>query len=351
LKARKGSTTKSYTKPSNRVSSIKPLQAQLPKGSTVTLDIFEKWIKVPNVIGLSKESAEQKLHKYGIKIKSYTVKHSDKDTGIILNCNPSELKPGESTNLTISQKTPSGMIFVQGGSFKRFSIKKNTHEKLIHKVTIDDFYIGKYEVSHKEYIKFLNTLGITSNGIYNVSKYINLDNKDATIDYYNGNFFFEGSSYASSPDCPVVNVTWHGADAYCRWKGGRLPTEAEWEYAAKGGRESNDYIFSGSNSLEQVAWYCDNSKDKTHPVGQKQPNELGIYDMSGNVWEWCNDRYDDDYYSSSPISNPQGPENGYKNVNRGGSCLGAGFFCSISYRGGSYGSYLRRGFRFAKTAE
>lgn len=112
----------------------------------------------------------------------------------------------------------------------------------------------------------------------------------------------------------------------------RLPTKAEWEYAARGGNRSRGYKYSGSDNIGSVAWYTDNSGETTHPVGQKQSNELGLYDMSGNVWEWCQDWYDNNYYGSSPSQNPKGPSSGYFRVGRGGSWGGNAWGCRVSYR-------------------
>lgn len=116
---------------------------------------------------------------------------------------------------------------------------------------------------------------------------------------------------------PIVNVTWQDAADYAQWAGCRLPTEAEWEYAAKGGKQSKGYKYSGSNNPLEVGWCFENSAASTHPVGEKLPNELGIYDMSGNVWEWCSDWYGK--YSSGAQANPKGPYDGSYRVVRGGS--------------------------------
>ena len=133
---------------------------------------------------------------------------------------------------------------------------------------------------------------------------------------------------------PIINVTHYDAVAYCNWLGEkfggdwRLPTEAEWEYAAKGGNKSYGYTYSGSNDLETVGWFANNAGGQTNSVGRKKPNELGIYDMSGNVREWCSDWYRADYYVSSPSSNPRGPSSG-SNVQR--VVRGGGWGCGPAY--------------------
>ena len=116
----------------------------------------------------------------------------------------------------------------------------------------------------------------------------------------------------------------------------RLPTEAEWEYAARGGNRSQGYKYSGSNNLNSVAWYRDNSGETTHDVGQKSPNELGIYDMSGNVSEWCSDWDDRNYYRSSPQTNPLGPSSGSYRVSRGGCWSYFARYCRVSDRSSDY---------------
>ena len=135
---------------------------------------------------------------------------------------------------------------------------------------------------------------------------------------------------------PVENVSWNDCQEFISklnritGKTFRLPTEAEWEYAARGGKKSRGYQYSGSNNLADVAWYEDNSGSKTHTIGSKQANELGIYDMTGNVWEWCQDWYGK--YSSSSQTNPTGATSWSYRVIRGGSWFNAARYCRSSFR-------------------
>ena len=137
---------------------------------------------------------------------------------------------------------------------------------------------------------------------------------------------------------PIKNVSWHDVKIFIEklnvktGKRYRLPTEAEWEYAARGGYKSKNFIYSGSNFLDEVGWYDGNSNNKTHEVGKKQPNELGLYDMSGNVWEWCNDFYEENYYTKSSINILIGPVTGVSVVLRGGAWSSENIFCNNCYR-------------------
>lgn len=200
------------------------------------------------------------------------------------------------------------MVYVQGGTFRMGATVEQgsgaSSDEKVHSVTLSDFHIGKYEVTQGLWKEVMGE---------NPS-----DNK-------------AGDNY------PVETVSWEDCQRFIERLNNRtglhfrLPTEAEWEYAARGGRKSRGYKYSGTTyDLESVAWYDGNSDYATHPVGQKQANELGLYDMSGNVWEWCQDWYGS--YGSSAQTDPTGPQSGANRVMRGG-CYGFGAWsCRVSYR-------------------
>ncbi|MBS3769016.1 MAG: formylglycine-generating enzyme family protein [Bacteroidales bacterium] len=149
---------------------------------------------------------------------------------------------------------------------------------------VDSMEVGKYEVTNQQYTKFMNSIGVDSTGCYEGIKYIFLNGTTGIT--YNGENFISGNGWES---LPVVNVTWVGANSFCQWMGGRLPTEKEWYYASK-----PYYPYGGSDySLDEVAWYKENSNGQLHAVGIKTPNAYGLFDMTGNAAEWCLNGYND----------------------------------------------------------
>jgi sulfatase modifying factor 1 len=188
---------------------------------------------------------------------------------------------------------PAGMTHVKGGCFNMgdtFGVG-NPRETPVHKVCLDDFYMDKYLVTQGAYEKLVGRNPSKLSGI------------------------FEGC-----PTCPVVRVNWDDSNAYCAIAGRRLPTEAEWEYSARDGGKNEKWAgTSDEKILVEFAWYDKNSEKKTHPVGERRPNSLGLYDIDGNVFEWVADWYDADYYKKSPELNPKGPPSGQYRVLRGGS--------------------------------
>lgn len=156
------------------------------------------------------------------------------------------------------------------------------------------FYIDKYETTCQQYVDFLNSIEVSRYGHSYIDPfssagvtYINVGSINVPIRHNGDKFYFSPNSIFPSQDCPIGYVTWEGARAYAKWKGGRLPSHNEWEYAAQGGQLSNGFTYSGSNNLNEVGWYSSNSSYQTHSVGSKKSNELGIFDMTGNVNEYC----------------------------------------------------------------
>ena len=238
------------------------------------------------------------------------------------------------------RKVPENMVFVQGGSFQMGDTFGGgaTDQKPVHPVTVSSFYLGTNAVTQKEWRDVMGS----------------------------------NPSYFKADDLPVVNVSWLDAVQYCNKlsarkglepcyefnganvicdfskNGFRLPTEAEWEFAARGGVRSKGTMYSGAAKPDGIGWLASNSEGAPHPVGQKKPNELGLFDMTGNVWQWCWDRYAP--YGAGPQTDPQGASSGDNRVLRGGSWNSSDW--SIAHRNESWavGSTNDEGFRVAAGA-
>ena len=195
------------------------------------------------------------------------------------------------------------MIAVKGGTFQMGSDDGYEWEKPVHRVTLSDYYIGETEVTQELWSAVMGS---------------------------------NPSRFSGNMQCPVEMVSWNDCQTFIsklnELTGAtfRLPTEAQWEFAARGGNNSQGYIYSGSNTIDDVAWYTSNSSSTTHPVKTKAPNELGIYDMSGNVLEWCSDWYGS--YSSAAQTDPTGSSTGSNRVRRGGSWFDFATDCRVASR-------------------
>jgi formylglycine-generating enzyme required for sulfatase activity len=194
------------------------------------------------------------------------------------------------------EKEGTQMVLIPAGSFEmgdHFN-EGDSDEKPVHKIALDAFYMDIYEVTVGQFSKFLKQSGYT----------------------YRGNWS-RVAEYSSGDAYPMVLVTWNDAAAYAKWAGKRLATEAEWEYAARGGLVGKRYPWGNNDPTPDKAHY-DSGQSKTKAVGNYPPNGYGLYDMAGNVWEWCVDRYGSGYYENSPTKNPPGVGTGTLRVARGG---------------------------------
>jgi len=232
------------------------------------------------------------------------------------------------------------LLLIKGGAFTMGSPESEPEREsgeIQHRVTLSDFYLSEKAVTNEQYCRFLNAKGVYSNGQFNLSGYGNqtlIEAHEWGVQYANG--VWQPSQGKSN--YPVVNVSWYGAKAYCDWAGGRLPTEAEWEYACRAGTTTP--FNTGRNLTTSQANYNGNypydgnTKGKylkhTQPVGSYAPNDWGLYEMHGNVWEWCSDWYDS--YSSNAQTNPQGPSSGNDRVFRGGCWYNHAHYCRSSLR-------------------
>jgi len=189
------------------------------------------------------------------------------------------------------------MVLIPAGEFEMGSNAGRNDEKPVHTVYLDAFYMDKYEVTNAQYKKFMDATGYKAPALWDDPRF-------------------------NDPQHPIVGVDWNDANEYCKWAGKRLPAEAEWEKAARSGLVRKEYPWGDTLSHEDANYEGTGGKDKweyTSPVGSFAPNGYGLYDMVGNVYEWCADWYDENYYASSPKLNPMGPGSGKERVFRGGS--------------------------------
>ncbi|MFQ5716933.1 MAG: formylglycine-generating enzyme family protein [Nitrospinales bacterium] len=207
----------------------------------------------------------------------------------------------------VSPATGITLVEIPAGCFQMGSDAEEDNEQPVHEVCLDRFYIGKHEVTQKEWKTVMG----------------------------------ENPSQFKGDNLPVDNISWNDAREFTTKLNAmeterkyRLPTEAEWEYAARA--SSDQEHFWGENAADDFAWYDENSGDKTHPVGGKKPNAFGLYDMAGNLWEWVSDWYAEDYYQNSPRKNPKGPPTGEKKSIRGGSWFYDDFSMRSAFREAQY---------------
>lgn len=268
------------------------------------------------------------------------------------------------------------MVFVKGGTFRMGSDDGQDDEKPVHTVTVSDFRMGKYEVTVAEFEKFVSETGYRTEAEKGDGSYIWTGSTWEKKAGVNWRCDAQGNVRRSSElNHPVIHVSWNDAVAYCGWLGQttgneyRLPTEAEWEYAARSGNKNYKYSWGnfgpegkrGGNIADESAkrvWNCnwnwqgyDDGFAYTSPVGSYDPNELGLYDMTGNVWEWCADWYDSEYYKKSTEHNPTGPSSGTDRVLRGSSwgSIPIDVRCASRNNSQPYNRYSSYGFRFVRT--
>ncbi len=260
------------------------------------------------------------------------------------------------------------MILVKGSTY--LMGKGAARRDTVISVTLPDYFIGRYEVTNREFVRFLNS------GIYSLQpdKLLNMNETECGIGYEGQNYIVKKNGHPDDGREAAAEITWLGAVAYCNWisaiegltpvylikedtvhvnksaDGYRLPLESEWEYAARGGRQGRNTEYSGSDNLDQVGWYVLNSSIYIQPVGLKKANELGIYDMSGNVSEWCFDQYG--RFGRASAVNPLVAGPGAYRVVRGGAVNSMASFCTVTSRSrsGNVNGLKYVGFRMARNA-
>ena len=275
------------------------------------------------------------------------------------------------------QPSEEKLLLIRGSIF---SMGSNNYPgtQPVRNVTVSSFYMGKYAVTGEEYIEFLNDMG---NKLEGNMTWIEIKENDEYYAIEGGPLAGEFKVKKGYEKKPVTSVTWHGAIAYCNWlsekeglskcygewsldgkertgaelenfkpadSGYRLPTEAEWEYACRAGTNSNFYWGDNEEVSGNYMWHHYNSGEKCHNVGEKKPNNFGLYDMNGNIWEWCNDNFSP--YDGKVNNNPLGPKGHTNKVTRGGSWMEWPENCSSFARDQKWGRWINVGFRLVKRA-
>ena len=233
-------------------------------------------------------------------------------------------------NSVFSQVTDPGMVLIPAGEFTMGKNSPGTTDwQPEHKVSVDAFYMDKFEVTNKQYFDYCSQTGNPLPEFWGSAQF------KCSLEY---------------PDHPVVGVSFMEALKYAQWAGKRLPTEAEWEYAARGGLPYSNYPWG--NQIDSTLVNYGKKYRTTLKAGSFKPNGFGLYDMGGNVWEWTMDNYSDDYYANSPGQNPKGPDSGRFKVIRGGSWHSGGMCIQTFYRNGLSPSWIdfAVGFRCVKSA-
>lgn len=291
-------------------------------------------------------------------------------------------------SLTGAAQIKPEMVLVEGGNFQMgnsgsASPKGDPDERPVHNVTVKSFYISKYELTVKEYKQFIAEKE-SATDFSNLRNHKMPSAPDSTwlAEHPDTKKHYPMPTqkwWGWGEDLPMFHITWYDAVSFCNWlsakeglqkcysmnadggievdinkNGYRLPTEAEWEYAARGGNKSKKTLYSGSSSPSSVCWYDETTALKgPKKVGTKAPNELGIYDMCGNVWEWCSDFYAKDYYAKCPKSNPINLNISPYRVIRGGSWHYNADYATLTSRDGPEPQYTNYnyGMRLCKTAD
>lgn len=302
---------------------------------------------------------------------------------VLASCSREAAPPGEAPSTkgesaSMGEDVPPGMALIPGGTFLMGSETGLPHESPLHEVVVAAFYLDTHEVTNDEFAEYVEATGYVSEAerwgwsigfVPDAETDVRVPGAEWWVKVEGADWrhpLGPDSSIEGKGDYPVVQVSWNDAVAYCEWAGKRLPTEAEWEFAARGGLAQKNYPWGNlvapdgrpmANTWNGIFPVSDSGEDgyaSLSPVGSYPPNGYGLYDAGGNVWEWCEDWYRGDYYFRSPRENPRGPSQGLEKVMRGGSWLCAPNYClgyRVSHRShsGIDTGLNHVGFRCAKT--